>query len=370
MYSGLRLIPLETRALATASRYPIQLSPLPARYRVRGLLLRFILTVTQGAGAVAISGNALSRLVASLVVGKRIRGTGMLFDRLGWLMAGKDFSTPPGVPAAAGAYSRIVELYVPFSDLHQVEQLDTAPGARMFSDESLEMETGDFVSLYGANTTVAGTQRTYAVAEPFDGAVVAAPTRINYIDWTGKDVLLPAGTYSHIFLFKEDGTGVTSAEVTAVSIEVDGEQVAARLGIDDIAALWNLHRASGAGNYIASDTAPTPGEELTSEPGAAAGAGGTVTMEVVPLIVTPPRYKLTHLLHAESQVKVSFEGSATSFRIGYRQVEETSDDNVARAVAKLGVPHLDASRPKTAKGTLPSDARHRRLLPKRVGKVE
>jgi len=368
MYAGLRPIALEKKAIATGSRFPIQLAPLPPKVRVRGLLLRALLTIVQGAGASAVTGVALSRFLASAVVGKRVRATGMFIDKLAHLMAGKDFNYPPGVPADAGTYTRMVELFIPWADLHQLEQLDTAAGARMYSDESLELEFADFATVFGANTTMTGTLKTYAVTEPFDGAVVASPTRMNYQDVGGQSIILPAGTYSHLFAYKETGLGITSAEISAVSLTVDGEQVLNRVSIDDLTCLWNLMRARGAAVQSASDTVPVAGEELTSEPGAAAAAGSGITVEVVPLIVTPERYKLTHLLHAESQVQVDFEGTLTSgFRLGYRMVEEQSPEQVAKAAAKLGSPHLTKSRPKASGKTSPSDPRAHRLLPKRLG---
>jgi hypothetical protein len=303
MFSGLRLLPLERKNVATQLTPIIQLAPLTQKVRVRGWLLRANLLIVQGAGATLIRGSNLARYIGGCVIGKRIRSTGKLLDVLGWAMRGADMNLPADVPAAAASYRRTVELFIPLADMEASEPGDTSPHAAMFRDESIELAFADFASVFGANTTITGLLKTYAVAEPADGTVVATPTRINYADFAGGTVLLPRGTYSHILIYKEDGSAITSAELSNITISIDGEVIFNRVSIDDIANLWNLNRAKGAAVQVESATVPVAGEELTSEQGAAAGAADSVSVEFLPLVFPVSRYKLSRLAHAESQVR-------------------------------------------------------------------
>lgn len=369
MFSGLRLIPLERKTVGASLTPIVTLAILTQKVRVRGFLLRTMLTIVQGAGATAIKGSTLSRFVASCVVGKRIRTTGRFLDVLGWLMRGADMNLPADVPAAAATYKRMVELFIPLADFDALEPTDTAPHAAMFKDETIDLAFADFASVFGANTTITGTMKPYAVAEPGDASVLATPSRINFADFSGGTVLLPRGTFSHVVLYHEDGTPVTSTEISSLTVSIDGEVIANRVTVDDLAALWNLTRAKGAGTQLESATVPDAGEELTTEPAAAGGASEVISTEFLPIVFPTSRYKLTKLAHADAQLQVDYEGTATNLRIGYRQVEEMSDEQVVKAAAKAGVPHLDGVRTKTLKGTMPSSLRARRLLPKRLGTV-
>lgn len=366
MYSGLRLIPLERKSVASSLTPIIQLAVMTQKVRILGYLLRAKLTIVQGAGAAAISGSALSRFIANAVVGKRIRATGRLLDVLGWMMRGADMNLPADVPAAAATYKRTVELFIPISDMDAASPFDTAAHARMFNDETLDLAFADFASVFGANSTITGTMYPFAVALPGDPTVVATPTRINYADFAGGTVLLPRGHYSHAVLYHEDGTPVTSTEISALTISIDGEVIANRVGIDDLANLWNMVKAKGAAVQGLSTTAPVAGEELVDEPGAAGGATDVVSTEFLPILFPATRYKLTHLPFAQGQLQVDYEGTATNLRIGYRQLEEQGPAEVAKAAAKLGVPHLTNARSKTIGKTAPSDSRAQRLLPKRL----
>lgn len=365
-YEGLRQLNLERKTISSGGTPIVQLSTINQRVRLPGIMLRAVLTIVQGAGATLISGANLSRVFQSVVLGKRIRTTGRFLDVLGWLMAGRDFSQPADVPAAAGTYRRIVDLVVPLADFDALSPFDTAPHAKMFSDETLDLAFADFAATFGANSTITGQLRPYAYAMPGDQAVVASPTRINFSDFAGGSALLPRGTFSHMVLYKEDGTALTSAEISALSVSIDGEQVVNRASIDDIACLWNWAKAKGSGLLVSSATGPIGGESLPDQPDPAAGASDAVSVPFLPILFPAHRYKMTHLVTARAQVQVDYEGTASSVRIGYRQIEEVGEEAFEKAKQKLGVPHLAGVRSKTIGKTDPSDDRARRLLPKRA----
>ena len=367
MFSGLRLIPLEVKSLASGQRPIIQLMTLPPKYRVRGFLFRAVLAVVQSGSPVLVTGTTLSRILSSVVIGKRVRATGMLLDRLNWLTIGKDFNLPADVPAAVGTYQRIVEQFVPITDPKAFDPGDTAPSCMMYRDEAIELDCGDYTATFGATCAITGTLKGYAVVEPHDGQVVATPARINYADFNQQTLYLPRGAYSHIFLYKETGAAIDTTEVSRVSVTVDGEQIINRATPDDLACEFNLIRGLGAGVQLQSATAPVAGEELTTEPGVAAGAAATVSLECIPIIFAPDRYKITRLLNAESQVQLDLEGSLTAVRVAYRMLEEQGPMEVAKAAAKMGVGHLTAMRSKTISKSAVTNPRHARLLPKRLG---
>lgn len=369
MYAGLHLIKLERKDFATSGTPIIPLSVMVQKDRVLGFLLRFELVITQAAGATAISGAKLARVLDAIVIGERLRATGRLLDVLGWLMRGRASNAPAGVPAAAGAYRRTIELVVPLSDVSALRPLDTAPHAKMFSDETMNLTLAAVAGVFGANTTIAGQVVPYAIALPTVPTKVATPTRIGHAQFTDRLVRLPKGTLSHAVIYRDDAALISSDDVTTITVRIDGETVADALRLADFANLYNLMVAQGSQLSVASDTAPEGGEELPSEPGAAAGATDKVELPFIPVVFPGYLSAMAHLVHADSQVEVEYTGAAVGLVMGYRQLEEQSAQDVLKAGAKLGVPHLTGMRWATADGGAPGDARLARLLPKELGKV-
>lgn len=358
MFSGTRLIPLQRSTLTSGLNAIIPLSVINPKVRLRAILVRAVVSLTQpGTGATAITGEQLVRWLAKAVIGKRIQATGAMLDKLTWLMLGRDFTAPADIPTTAASYTRQVDLLVPFADPTALDQLDTAPGAPMFKDETLNIDASDFASVFPAATSVSVALRPFAVTEPWDGTTLATPTQLGFIDVQQSTQLLPAGTYSHIIVYRESGAPITEAEVTSLNVKVDGETVMENVTVSDLAQLYNLQRASGGARAVASATAPEAGEALADNTSAA----------FLPIFAPAARYKLTKLLNAESQVALEFTGNVTGLRIAFRRLEEQGQAEVLKAAAKVGVPHLTAAASKTFSKTDPKNPRHGRLLPKRLG---
>jgi hypothetical protein len=134
-------------------------------------------------------------------------------------------------------------------------------------------------------------------------------------------------------MFNEDGTAITSADVTGFTISVDGEQYDnTAVRPQDIAATFNWMQADGRAERAASSTAPVGGEGLTDHPGLAAAAAATVSMEYIPLFTMGSGYGIPGLLHATRNLTIDVQGSKTSFRIGWRAVVPKSQaDRIALA---------------------------------------
>jgi hypothetical protein len=139
--------------------------------------------------------------------------------------------------------------------------------------------------------------------------------------------------YTHLHLFNEDGSGVTSAEVTGFTLTADGEQYHnTAIRPQDVAAMFNWQKADGRTVRAGSSTAPVGGEALTDSPALAAASADTVTMEWIPLFNLGQSYKISQALHVTKSLTIDFQGSKTSFRIGWRAiVPKTQADRIALA---------------------------------------
>lgn len=350
-----RIIPLKSLTPVSGGRALIELDQIPGDYALKAIAFSMPFDAANAAGALAVQPYTVNRFFDSVKIGKRISTTGTLLDRLAWLMSGKDSSSVALLPAqatAAGTFSRVLNLMLPFMDLDAYEADDTSPNAKAFASTPVEVAFGAFSTLLGANwTPTMGTLSTYAICQKVQPGRVAPPTRIDYVDAAGFEARLEAGVYTHLFVTKEDGSPVTSAEVVDVTVYVDGEPVIDRMSIAQLAAIFNMLKARGGettSSLAASPFTTIPGEGVTEQPGGAAGAGGAVSVEFIPLLFPQPGGKLSKAWMSGAGIKVKWSGSLNTLRFGFRMVEPQSDASVVAAARKTGVANPANIRPKTA----------------------
>lgn len=366
-----RIFPLPSFAYSgAAGSIIVPLDQLPPGYRLRGILATLQLNVTQSAVAAAVTAATLNRLFAMLTIGKRFRATGAGLNALFWAMMGRDFSLCADIPATnATAFSRDVKLWLPYSDLDAYEPDDTAPNVALFKDSPLQVDLASLTALAATLTgALAATLRTNAVIEKSGADFVATPQRINFADYAGQQVRLDPGSYSHIVAYKEDGSNFTAAEVSALSVAVDGEPVAQRNQMAELAAIFNIQKAKGSNVQSLSATAPVAGESLGDEPAVAGAAADTVDIgPFLPIFVPRAGYRMTRVLHARRGITIDFEGTLQAFRIGYRRLEPQSADQVVRAARKQGVVATKAKSAVAGPNVPAPGSYAAALLPKVVG---
>lgn len=367
-YTGERRFALEAKTFTSGGNAVIEWGGVPAGYRVKYLLFRLELAIVQGASASAVVGAKLARAFASIRIGRRINVTGQYLRALGTMMMGRSFDAPAGVPAAAATYRRVVQVVLPFVDLKSAHPSDCAVPIDLLRNDPILFDFAALTSVYSADTTASGTLRTIAVCEPMAPGVVPTPVLMGFEDWTQQTIKLGIrdASLGHLFLFNEDGTGITNAELDYATLKVDGETIIDRLEAEELVSLYNWHKAAGVSVYTASDTAPVGSEALTDEPGVAGGAAATITPEFCPLFVPEDGYLITKLPWVGNDVRLDLSGSDTSMRVGYRAFEAISGDAAEKAARKIGVvaPSVERATTKALKGAV-NIARHAKLLPKR-----
>lgn len=347
LVAGLRPLRLQSVSLPTStstSNPIIDLDVLPAKHRLHSIMLNAVYTTTQPAAAATAHTAAMqTRLLAGAKIGKRHRSTGTLLRFMGRLLRGADFCAPATNPATNdGVYSKAMRWVVPFGDDQAADASDTMVNTELLKDQPLELDIAAPLTLLTGAAAFSGTLQPIALVEAIpEKEHLAIPIEINYSDFSGgtAKITRKARSYSHIILFKETGAAVTSAEVTSVTLRVDGETVYDRLTVDQLAALYNFRQGHASSNAIAGDgtTASQPGALVNDQPAVTTGAGTGISVDFVPIYVPGPGYKHAGLLFAQENVQIDIEGTLTSgsWRVGWRAVETQTLDQSERAAVKV-----------------------------------
>jgi hypothetical protein len=347
--SGHTLYHPETKEFVSKGKPIVSLRDAPPKYRVHRKYLRLVMTITQAAAAAGISSAELTRLFDSIVIGKRIRATGLLLSVMDWLQTGKDFNRPTATPAGAGVFVRTITVPINYADPSATAPADTAPNTEFYDDCPIEIGFANLSTLiadYSAVNypSIVGQLITTLDIDPASPDVTPTPVRVNYDDWAGKTLLLGAGTYRMMFVYKEDGTDIVDADVTGIDLAIDGAKVYDDVTPSELAMLFNHARAQGiaTGEAMPEDTA----------------------YPFIPLIVPELGYKATKLPHADRNIRLDFKGAATAFRVAYSMVEEPAPEQKAKAAVRLGIKtEGTVAEAKTANGQNITNPRHFALLP-------
>jgi hypothetical protein len=351
----------ETKAFVKSGKMVVSLGDLPRGYRIRQIAILLGLDFTfSAATTVDFTPEMLARVIDTVRIGKRIRVTGTFLSNMDWMLAGKDTFRPAKIAIGAnGAVSRRVETIIPFADLRAVNPDDTSPNTEFFADTPLEIGFANTDTVFPAAdiakiSALTGTARVLVFLDDAPGNVVPTPVVMNYDDWSQKTVFLPAGVYSHLMVFKEDGAQISDTEVSDISLWADGEKIYDQLKPSELAALFNYYTAKGVGLQ-------------------ADGQGGeaidTATpFEYLPLVFSSERAKISKLLDARKNLRLDINGTLTTIRIGYRMLEPTSPAQTLKAAMKIGIPNAAARavEPKTVSKKAGTHSRKLfRVLPKK-----
>jgi hypothetical protein len=338
-----RIVPCKSLTYASGGHGLVELDQLPLGHYLKGFLFNLPLTVTGAASSqAAILPNAFNRCLDQLKIGRRVSTTGQALNVLHWLMTGRDNSATAYIPAnTASAFDRVVNIAFPLFDPTGYEPDDCSAAVEVFKDTPLDVTFGNNGIIFpGCASVVAGNFTTLAIIEKGAPGKVATPVQLDVIDLV-PDSRLDPGIYTHLGLMKEDGTGISSTEVTGLTVIIDGVPVIDNATLPQLAALFNVLKAQGddpASYAITTPFATLPGEGISDQPGAAAGAGAVVTADFIPVLYSQNSGKLTKAWAAPTGIRIKWTGSATGLRCVTRRIEQVSDAQALKAGAKMGVP--------------------------------
>jgi hypothetical protein len=349
------------------------LKDIPPGRRIRNLFLRLELAIAQPGAATAITGKTILRFFKSIRIGRRIFGSGTFFSVLDWAVHGMRPELPADVPnTISTTFNRNVDIIIPFADDHAMFPEDPSPASEWYKDTPIVIDFDSAATLAPTNTpTVTGTLRSWAEHEPLDPYVLPSLIEMMYLDWNGQRVVLDGDrVYTHLFTFNEDGSVIDSSQITGLTLSLDGEQYDnVPMRAQDIAMQFDWRNGQGTSTEALSATAPVAGENITDvQP--FAGGGGNVSMEWCPLVTHGINYKLTKCEHATRQAALDFQGSKTSFRMGWRAIVPRTDAERVQLATLRGIATANTSnwRIKTGSKNMAANARLAAILPLRFGK--
>ena len=367
-----RIVPLKSINFASGGRAIVELDQLPGGHYLNGLLFNLPINfVAPAAAQAAVLPRTFDRVLDLVKCGRRWNVTGAAINALNWVMSGYDNSATDYIVANAnGVLDRTVNLFLPLSDFNAYEPDDTAPAVEVLKDTPLELGMGSLAALFPGMTTITpGILQTYAVCMRGAPGKQSTPVMLDIFDLT-PDSRIDPGVYSHLAMFKEDGTNITATELGNLTLYVDGTPILDAISISALAALFNATKSKGAQPSATAITTPflaIPGEGITEEPGGAVGAGAVVSSELVPLIYPHQNGKLTKCVVAPNGLRIRWTGNAAGLRVVARRVEPLSDSQVIKAGSKMGLGTATVLTTKTAsKAPVDPDSLAGRLLPRRL----
>jgi len=337
-----RLIPIDSRTYA-AGLHPFPLAAVSKMKRVQGIAVILDVLFTHGAAAAAIVSDQLFRLFEAITLGRLVDTTGLGLHNLDWQQRGHETYLPAGIPATnAGTFRRRIRVDLPWFDESAESPGDLPPQSEENQDKNLAVKIPAFAGLdaatWGTLASIAGTIDVFAVVDDSSGQV-NPKVRIGFVDASSQSPTLPAGLlYDYVWMQNEDGSGITSAEITGISGKADGEPFLDKQTLSQVVETWNQQKASHGGVRAASATAPVAGGKLTHEPAFTSGAAATVTTEFLPLIWRRAKGKLSQAVPVFQGLTFQFSGTKTAIRLHYKAVEAHDESSVAASFRKIGAP--------------------------------
>lgn len=369
MFGGQRPHLLETKTYVDGGNVQVNIRGVPRNQKIKAIQLILDAVITQGGSAVAITGRNLKRLFKSIRLGDRVLFSGMAFDVMNWHMRGLELDLPADVPATnSQVFNREICATIPYFDQNCIGTDDCDPLPEFYESTPLTIDFDTSTALFTSLASVTGTLRVELLLERADFGVVPSIVEYGFFDPNGQHIELAGErVITHLNIFKESGTGLTSAEITGLNITADGElQTNLPMRVQDMARFFNNFTADGTSNITSSATAQIAGERLTDDPSVAAAGSTTVTVEWLPVITQAQVYKIPKVLQVEKSLILDLTGSLTTgFRVGYRAIIPRTDAQRERMRVAAGIPDGWTPVTKTASKTGSRSIRLARILPLR-----
>lgn len=258
--------------------------------------------------AAGITAAQQRRLVDSVECERRFRSSGLGLAALTRVVRGCDKTATADI--ATGA-AQAIDLAWPitFRDPRGEEATDAPPATDFYVGKTLDVYMAKATDILAALAVNAGTEIYLEFhLSPLSPGKVPVSQLVNFVEVTGKEVVLPAGDILDLVLVKNDGTAITAAELGNVKLQLDGAtNLLERETLATLLRSYNEHIAAGVG----------AGEAI-------APASATL----VPLYHPVPPYKGTKLARSNERAVFSFDGTlaANVARIFYRMNEVRSHD--------------------------------------------
>lgn len=341
--TGVRRYLFETKPITSGGKVQLTAKELPSRKRLHRIEVVADCTFTQGAAPATVLASDMFQIVKELRLSKRHIMLGNQLRWQGFLVRGREPSFPsPFLGVNTNVFDRKIRWILDFEDLRGKRRDVALPLTDFLKDDPLTLA---FESIGVAGATVAPsctfTGNVYAIAYYSEPTGKGLPSILahEYVQWTGKRIVLDSKQRSIVdmFLFKQSGLPFTAAEVTSISLSIDGEPFDSLPGApSDLAHGYNEENASGSG--VLSDTVatPAPAERLTEEPGVAAGAGAGVAPEIIPALFGKHRFQVLDLPVASKQAVITSTGTLSDFVVGVRYLEHRSEEQRQKGAAKAG----------------------------------
>lgn len=369
MAKGLKRYLFETKAIASGGKIQLTCKELEKGKAIHRIEVVADCAFTQGAAPATVYGREMMQLVKELRLSKRHI---MLGAQLGWqafLTRGRRASLPAAFLGVAGnVFSRKIRYVLDFYDRRAKRPDAACPLSDFLKDEPLSLSI-ESVGVAGATVAASCTfvGNVYAIAYVADATPGRLPSILchEYVPWTGKRIVLDGKGRSivDLFLFKQDGTAFTAAELATISASVDGVPYDSLPGVPaDLTFAFNEDLADT--NNVEVDTVAgyTPAGMLTQDPGVAAGAGAGVAPEIVPVFYGRPGYKILELPQADSQVVLTCTGTLSDFIVGVRYLEHRTEDQRQRAGLAARI-QTNAFRVRDDDGRLTTSGRAAAVMP-------
>jgi hypothetical protein len=354
--------PLPVKAIEGGGQVSIELSGLPIMARVAAFILEITGTATSASSTSALTPITLAQLITNVDFDSDflfVRTTGRGLHVLDRLMNGTPIASgAQSITATTGGVAARGMLRIPLSDPRANEPHDTAIPVRLLREKTLNLNFKAALTLgLSPEVTISAAQvRVFAQLVPESGDVIPTKIRIQHEDKNEATASLKPGHYTHLCIYDDTDLVATLAEYSQLTVQMDGANLYDRVQTQHLVSKWN--------EMVGHDQAT----ELSYQ------SGGS--LDFLPIIAQPDKYKLTQVPFAESEVRVDIEaGSKTAARYLYRQAVPLRDSEARGAMLRLGhEPEQASVAVKTSskeplKGSEGRVIRHARLLPKRIEKV-
>lgn len=267
--------------------------------------------------AAGLTSDQQTRLIQLVECERRLRFDGIGGSVLDWAQAGKDSQRPAQLAPGADV---AVHLAWPLNigrDERFIEPADSAPATAFYAGKMLDVHMAKVSDILAGLAVNAGAQVYVEFhLSPLSDGTVPASCIVNYVDFTAKETILPAGDLVDCVIVKNDGSAITDAELGNMRLNADAkvDLVESNTRLATLVRRFNRFIAKGAQVQGATD-----GVE-----------GESMDLDSVPFVAvwTPmPPAKGTQLPRAEKKFTLYNDGTlATGSARVYYRMREVQDE--------------------------------------------
>lgn len=308
---------LEDQSWISGGNRLVSFDTMAPQRRVRSVFLYLELSGTKGA-AETVSADLFAKAIKNIRIGNFFNLGGQDLYWLNHAIVGRRFMRGTDIPGSGTTFSIAVSLEIPFRDIRQPGSDDGSIPTELLIGSAMEV-TFDTAAIFGGTIVItAGTLRTSA--EVVHETNTPQLARIYYIDPNSQTAQLDPGIYKELLLVKTDGSAITTAEVTSIDLDTDGDPVLNNILHQSLLQAWNRYAADGVGSNV----------ELV--PGSA---------NFLPLVFHDRGGKsnLSKQVLVDSKGRVQIvAGSLTNYRLIAWKAVGKDEDQVQKIASKIGAP--------------------------------